>query len=100
MIYAFTYTAYVCAGAVTFLGFIKVQIASFPAEAKPALAAVHLCRAEARLELYDPARREAAYARARAVDGTLRRCRGVVCKDVPKITRTTVTIDDHPEEGP
>ena len=101
MIYVLTWTAWACVGAVSVLGF-KVSVAQFPEQAKPAMAAVHLCRPDYLEERYDPARREAAFARFRELGAgaRLRRCRGVVCKDVPKITTVTVKIDDHPEEGP
>jgi hypothetical protein len=99
MIYELLLAGWACAGAVTLLGF-KVQLAAFPEAAKPALAAVHLCRPDLRVEKYDPARRQVAFDRALATGGRLRRCRGVVCKDVPILTTTTVKIDDRPEEGP
>lgn len=99
MIYELITAGWLCVGNVTLLG-IKVPLASFPEQAKPALAAIHLCRPDVQIEKFDPARRDIAFARARAGGGRLRRCRGVVCRDVPVIVTTTVKIDDHPEEGP
>lgn len=99
MIYELITAGWICWGTFTLAGF-KIPAASFPDQAKPALAAVHLCRPDLRVEKFDPARREVAFARARAGGGQLRRCRGVVCKEVPVIVTTTVKIDDRPEEGP
>lgn len=99
MIYELLIVGWVCAGTVTLLGF-KVPVASFPEAAKPALAAIHLCRPDLQVEKYDPARRAVAIARAEATGGRLRRCRGVVCKDVRKVVTTAVRFHDSPEEGP
>jgi hypothetical protein len=93
VIYELLLAGWTCAGVVTLLG-------AFPEAAKPALASVHLCRPDLRVEKYDPARRQVAFDRALATGGRLRRCRGVICKDVPILTTTTVKIDDRPEEGP
>lgn len=99
MIYEILIAGWACAEAMTILGF-KVPVASFPETAKPALAVIHLCRPDLRVEKYDPARRAIAFSRAEATGGRLRRCRGVVCRDVPKTVTSIVTFEDHPEEGP
>lgn len=82
MIYELTWVAYACAGAVRVLG-LSFAVASAPPAAHPAMAAIGLCRAEARVERYDPARLEHARRRVRdlGAGAVLKRCRGVQCGD-------------------
>ena len=61
---AVAFTIWTCPGAVTVLG-IQIPLARLPEAAKPALGAVGVCQARPVLELYDPARAEAARARVR-----------------------------------
>ena len=82
MIYELSWVAYACAGVVKVLG-VSFAIASAPPAAHPAMAAIGLCRAEARVERYDPARLELARRRVRELGAgaVLRSCRGVRCTD-------------------
>ncbi len=63
---AVAFTAYLCPGALTLLGF-QIQLARLPESAKPALALVGVCQARPALELYDPARAGEARARVAAL---------------------------------
>lgn len=63
---AVAFTAYLCPGTVTLLG-IQIPLARLPESAKPALAVAGVCEPRPSLELYDPARKAAAYARVRAL---------------------------------
>lgn len=82
MIYELSWVAYACAGVFKVFG-LSIAVASAPPAAYPTLAAVGLCRAEARVERFDPARLELSRRRVRELgDGAvLRRCRGVRCGD-------------------
>ena len=82
MIYELSWVAYACAGVFKIFGF-TIAVASAPPEAHPALAAINLCRAEARVERYDPARLEHARRRVRELGAGagLRSCRGTKCGD-------------------
>lgn len=82
MIYELSWVAYVCAGVFKVFGF-TIAVASAPPEAHPALAAIGLCRAEARVEHYDPARLEHSRRRVRELGAgaSLRKCIGVRCGD-------------------
>lgn len=91
-----SWTEYACAGALTLLGVVKVPFASFPAAAKPALAAAGVCRPVARYEHYDPARLPEAEARVRALGPAaapgLARCQNLGlgrCEEI-EVTWTTV----------
>lgn len=59
---AVAFTAYLCPGAITLLGF-QIQLARLPESAKPALALVGVCEPRPTLELYDPAQFNKARAR-------------------------------------
>lgn len=61
-----------------------------PAPARPLV-----CRAEPRLELYDPARLERAKARTRELgcSAQLRRCRGLVCSSNMVSCETVMTFN-------
>lgn len=59
---AVAFTLYLCPGTFTFLGF-QIPLAKLPASAKPALAVAGVCQAQPALELFDPARADAARAR-------------------------------------
>jgi len=82
LIYELSWIAYVCAGSVKILG-VSFALASAPAAAHPAMAAIGLCRAETRVEHFDPARLELAKRRARELGAgaELKACRGVRCSD-------------------
>lgn len=95
ILYAVGWTGYVCAGAMTVLGF-RVPLASLPAALHPALAAAGACRAQARFETYDPARRRDAEARVRALGqaATFFRCDPWRCREIPVQWRTEAQFEE------
>ncbi|MDD5302044.1 MAG: hypothetical protein PHS14_02960 [Elusimicrobia bacterium] len=97
MIYEIRWVAYTCAGVFRVLG-LSFTIASAPAAAHPALAAIGLCRAEARVERYDPARLERARDRARdlGAGAQLLSCRGLRCSDNLADWKTDVKFKEAP----
>lgn len=82
MIYEIRWVAYVCAGSMKILG-LTIPFVTAPPAAHPAMAVIGLCRAEARIERFDPARLERARGRAHELGAgaELRVCRGVQCSD-------------------
>ena len=96
-LYAVVWTFYSCSGTLGLFGF-KVPVVSLPVEARPTLAALSLCRAETRFELFDPARLPAALERHKTLRAggahglDLQVCRGTFCKSIVKQT-TVVTYE-------
>lgn len=88
---AVAFTAYLCPGAFTLLGF-SVPLAKFPDSAKPALAVAGVCEARPTFELYDPARAPAARARVLALGkpAQLYEVRGGVAVGPPLVEWPTV----------
>lgn len=94
-LYVLSWPAFVCAGALSVLGF-KVPLLTLPEALRPALAAVGACRVQASFELYDPARRPQAEARVRALgpSATLSRCDPWRCREIPVQWRTEASFED------